>query len=65
MGTKYDISNFEHGIIVGARQGGLSSSETVDLLGFSYTIERKLKIFLLISEGRGDWFKLTGTQQLK
>ena len=27
--------SFDHGMIVGARQGGLSISETTDLLGFS------------------------------
>ena len=31
-----DLSYFEHGMIVGARQGGLSISETADL-GFSHT----------------------------
>ena len=30
-----EISDFDHGMIVGARQGGLSISETADLLGFS------------------------------
>ena len=37
MGKKCDLSNFDRGIIVGARWAGLSSSVTVDLLGFSHT----------------------------
>ncbi len=35
MGKKCDLSDFECGMVVGARQAGLSISETVDLLGFS------------------------------
>ena len=34
---KCDLSDFDRGMIVGARQGGLSISETADLLGFSRT----------------------------
>ena len=34
---KCDLSDFSRGMIVGARQGGLSISETADLLGFSCT----------------------------
>ena len=37
MGKKCDLSHFHRGMIVGARQGGLSISETADLLGFSCT----------------------------
>ncbi len=37
MGKKGDLSDFERGIVVGARQAGLSISETADLLGFSCT----------------------------
>ena len=36
-GKKCDLSDFDRGMIVGARQGGLSISETADLLGFSCT----------------------------
>ena len=32
-----DLSDFDHGMIVGARQAGLRISETADLLGFSHT----------------------------
>ncbi len=35
MGKKGDLSNFEHGMVVGARRAGLSISKTADLLGFS------------------------------
>jgi len=34
-GKQGDLSDFERGMVVGARQAGLSISETVDLLGFS------------------------------
>ncbi len=37
MGKKKDLSYFEHGRVVSARQAGLSSSKTADLLGFSCT----------------------------
>ncbi len=37
MGTKEDLSDFEHGMVVGARRAGLSISKTADLLGFSHT----------------------------
>ena len=37
LGNKYDLSDFDHGMIVGARQSGLSISETADLQGFSFT----------------------------
>ena len=37
MGKKCDLSDFDRDMIVGARQGGLSISETADLLGFSHT----------------------------
>ena len=40
MGKKCDLSDFDHGMIVGARQGGLSISETADLLGFCTTVSR-------------------------
>ena len=35
MGKGCDLSDFDCGMIVGARHGGLSISETADLLGFS------------------------------
>ncbi len=37
MGKKVDLSDFEHGMVVGARRSGLSISKTADLLGFSHT----------------------------
>ncbi len=37
MGTKGDLSDFERGMVVGARRAGLSISKTADLLGFSHT----------------------------
>ncbi len=41
MGEKKDLSDFERGMVVGARRAGLSISKTADLLGFSrVTISR-------------------------
>ncbi len=37
MGKKGDLSDFEHGMVVGTRRAGLSISKTADLLGFSRT----------------------------
>ncbi len=37
MGKKVDLSDFERGMVVGARRAGLSISETADLMGFSHT----------------------------
>ena len=37
MGKKGDVSDCERGMVVGARQAGLSISETADLLVFSRT----------------------------
>ncbi len=37
MGKKGDLSDFDRGIVAGARRAGLSISETADLLGFSLT----------------------------
>ena len=37
MGRKRDLSDFTSVMIVGAKQGGLSISDTADLLGFSHT----------------------------
>ncbi len=41
MGKKGDLSDFERGMVVGARRAGLSISKTADLLGFTHaTISR-------------------------
>ncbi len=37
MHQKGDLSDFERGMVVGARRAGLSISKTADLLGFSHT----------------------------
>uniref|UniRef100_A0A9J7ZFD6 Transposase Tc1-like domain-containing protein n=1 Tax=Cyprinus carpio carpio TaxID=630221 RepID=A0A9J7ZFD6_CYPCA len=37
MGKKGDLSDFERGMVVGARRAGLSILKTADLLGFSHT----------------------------
>ncbi len=37
MRKKVDLSDFERGMVVGARRAGLSISETADLLRFSCT----------------------------
>ncbi len=37
MGKKGDLSDFERGMVVGARRAGLRISKTTDLLGFSRT----------------------------
>ncbi len=37
MGKKGDLSDFERGMVVGARLAGLSTSKTADLLEFSHT----------------------------
>ncbi len=37
MGKKGDLSDFEHGMVVGARRGGLIIKKTADLLGFAHT----------------------------
>ena len=41
MGTRSDQSDFDRGMIVGARQGSWSTSETADLLRFSSTTVSK------------------------
>ena len=37
MGKKGDLSNYERGMVVGARRAGLSISQSAQLLGFSRT----------------------------
>ena len=37
MENKVDLSDFEHGMVVGVRRAALSFSETADLLGISRT----------------------------
>ncbi len=40
MRKKGDLSDFEHGMVVGARRAGLSISQTADLLRSHKTISR-------------------------
>ncbi len=42
MGHKGDLSDFEHGLVVGARRAGLSISKTGDILGFSRTTNSRV-----------------------
>jgi len=37
MGKKGDLSNFERGMVFGARRASLSISQSAQLLGFSHT----------------------------
>ncbi len=47
MGKKGDLSDFECGMVVGARRADLSISKTADLLPFSQTIS---KVYRELSE---------------
>lgn len=42
MGKKVDLGDFECVMLVGTRQAGINISQTVDLLGISYTIISKV-----------------------
>ncbi len=42
MGKKGDLSDFERGMVVGARRAGLSISKTADLLESSHTTISKV-----------------------
>ncbi len=62
MGKKGDLSDFERGMVVGARWVGLSISKTADLQGFSRTtISRVYREWLekeKISSERQLWTKM-------
>ncbi len=70
MGKKGDLSDFEHGMVVGARRAGLSISKTADLLGFSLTTISRVypniqwgsscvdENALLMSEENVDWLEM-------
>ncbi len=58
MVKKGDLSDFERGMVVGARPSGLSISKTADLLGFLHTT---------ISRVYGEWSekeKISSERQL-
>ncbi len=65
MGKKGDLSDFERGMVVGARRAGLSILKTADLLRFTENGPKKRKYplsgscvdenALLKSEVRGEW----------
>ncbi|XP_076854576.1 acidic leucine-rich nuclear phosphoprotein 32 family member A isoform X1 [Brachyhypopomus gauderio] len=47
MGLKRDLTDFEKGMVVGARRAGLSMTKTVELLGFSKAAISKVKELVL------------------
>jgi len=55
MGKKSDLSNFECGMVVGARQAGLSISQSAQLLGFSRAT---------ISSVYKEWFEMRKTSSM-
>ncbi len=57
-GRKGDLSDFERGMVVGARRAGLSISKTADLLGFSHTT-----ISMVYRKGSKK-YKISSEQQL-
>ncbi len=42
MGNNENLSDFERGLVVGARRAGLSISKTGDILGFSRTTNSRV-----------------------
>jgi len=50
-GKKGDLSNFEHGMVVGI----VSISQSAQLLGFSRTTISRGQNALLLREVRGEW----------
>ena len=63
MGMKRDLSDFDHGMIVGARWGGFIVSETA-LKSLHGMIQKHPLAEMIEMRGEWqDWFKLTGMQQ--
>ncbi len=69
MGKKRDLSDFERGMVVGARRAALSISQTADLLGFhtqpslGFTENGPKKRKYPVSGEWADWLEMIERQQ--